>query len=282
LQSVSVTDVPLKVRIVVDSIVGAIKIQDSDTNASFGRITSSGTYEFVSTSNQPNVVIARDNGSVDTNAVISSFEIIELTGTYQITNFTDAVRDDAINLNTGLQTCFWKRDTLGVPTGSSFNKLECDGVGYAGTSITLPDNYYMIEFIAKVNNTSNYQKLCTFTEGVGITNYINGAFYIYPRYDDGDYNCNIHIPSTEGETGHYIFEILEKDNVVTANGYKNGILYGTRTYEYTSKTIATIYKMFYEYYGRDDDTEIRLFKIHTELQDPLELYNKAVNKGLLQ
>jgi len=51
--------------------------------------------------------------------------------TYPIANYTTAVRDNAINLKNGLQTCFWTRDVNGVPTGSSFDKLECDGIGYA-------------------------------------------------------------------------------------------------------------------------------------------------------
>ena len=278
LQSVSVTDVSLKVRIVVDSIVGAIKIQDSDTNASFGRITSSGTYEFVSTSNQPNVVIARDNGSVDTNAVISSFEIIELTATYPITNYTDAVRTDAKNLNTGLQTCFWKRDALGVPTGSSFDRLECDGVGYADTG-WIPNGNFLLEMIIDTKSKKILRQFGSFGESD------KDRFSI-------DLNSNGHVYTTVSDTGyslianyeeipifHYYIDIQDTKVIY----YINGILIKTNDYTVQLDSNKSFflgalnkYNGIYSY-----NVPIRLFKIHTEPQDPLELYNKAVNKGLL-
>lgn len=51
---------------------------------------------------------------------------------HPITNYTTSVRDNAKNLQYGLQTCKFVRDSLGVIQGGS-DYLECDGVGYADT-----------------------------------------------------------------------------------------------------------------------------------------------------
>ena len=66
----------------------------------------------------------------DTTAFFNNNSIKQLTGTYAITNYTSSVRDNAKNLQYGLQTCKFVRDSLGVIQSAS-NYLECNGTGYA-------------------------------------------------------------------------------------------------------------------------------------------------------
>ena len=202
----------------------------------------------------------------DTTYYIQYSSIKKLTGTYPITNFTDAVRDDAQNLNTGLQTCFWKRDKLGVPTGGSFDRLECDGVGYADTG-WIPDssNSYHIEFV--LNRDSKYvyssmgsnRDLIRFYKTI-ITQKINdetsssiaipeqGVFHFFSYFDR---TTDTHIVYINGE--EKLNRTIGTDSLSSVNWLFNSVL----------------------------KDAFRLFKIHDTPQDPLKLYNNAVKKGLL-
>lgn len=78
------------------------------------------------------------------------------TGTdYPITNYTSSVRNNAKNLQYGLQTCKFVRDSLGViQTASDY--LECDGVGYANTGwIVDTTKDFTVEFTKYVNHRSD-------------------------------------------------------------------------------------------------------------------------------
>ena len=64
---------------------------------------------------------------------------------YPISNYTTSVRDNAKNLQYGLQTCKFVRNSLGVIQSAS-DYLECDGVGYGNTGWTPPsDSDWAIE-----------------------------------------------------------------------------------------------------------------------------------------
>ena len=68
---------------------------------------------------------------------------------YTITNYTSSVRDNAKNLQYGLQTCKFVRDSLGVIQSAS-DYLECDGVGYA----IIPSHTNTVNIKMTVNPTS--------------------------------------------------------------------------------------------------------------------------------
>lgn len=64
-------------------------------------------------------------------AVVTVKRVEKITaGIYPITNYTSSVRDNAKNLQYGLQTCKFVRDSLGVIQSAS-NYLVCNGTGYA-------------------------------------------------------------------------------------------------------------------------------------------------------
>ena len=70
--------------------------------------------------------------SVRTDGIIEidNVKTYQLSGAYPITNYTTSVRDNAKNLQYGLQTCKFVRDSLGVIQSAS-DYLECNGTGYA-------------------------------------------------------------------------------------------------------------------------------------------------------
>ena len=73
----------------------------------------------------------------------------KLTGVSFIQNYTTSVRDNAKNLQYGLQTCKFVRDSLGVIKSAS-DYLECDGVGYA----IIPSHADTVNINMTVNPTS--------------------------------------------------------------------------------------------------------------------------------
>ena len=72
-----------------------------------------------------------------------------LSGIYTVANYTSSVRDNAKNLQYGLQTCKFVRDSLGVIQSAS-NYLECNGTGYA----TIPSHTNKVNIKMTVSPTS--------------------------------------------------------------------------------------------------------------------------------
>lgn len=91
-----------------------------------------GSYSSIISESDIVMVQKRSNVGVSTTIKLDSFEVIELSGIHSITNYTSSVRDNAKNLQYGLQTCKFVRDSLGVIQSAS-DYLVCDGVGYGNT-----------------------------------------------------------------------------------------------------------------------------------------------------
>ena len=192
---------------------------------------------------------------------IKNISARKITSTYPIQNYTTSC--NAKNLQSGLQTCFWKRDLLGVPYASSFNALECDGVGYVDTGwIPQLGATYQIEAVfysdeAGVNrdfgSDKDYFRL--FSDNT-LYYYFNGAF-----------SLNTIVPFNE-----YIHVVL------TAVG-SNATMIVNGTIEDLTGLSGGVQSTTSFALGGDRGTEIfntplKLFKVHTTPQDPLELYNK--------
>jgi len=194
---------------------------------------------------------------------IISMKAKKLTSTHQIENFTNSVRDEAMNLTYGLQTCFLERDELGVITGGSFDRLNCDGVGYMSNDYMISDsNSWQIEMILYVNSENR--------------NY--GGIVLYPFYFNTHTAIDVYLRlndmSTSFNTGAgYQHLIMEYDAVSSVvKFYWNGVCIseGTVTKYGDYGLLKTLASTKYP---------IPLFKIHTTPQDPLELYNKAISTG---
>jgi len=250
-------------------------------------ITSSGFYKLKLNSIESGNVefVIYVDGTKLVNVEITDIKLTAATGTYQIANYTNAVRDNAVNLRNGLQTCFWKRDSLGVSYAGSFDRLECDGNGYADTG-WVPDanSDFQIEF----NFINQHKAGLNVYKGIGIEENNNADIYIRQfcsgnglsfRFGDSslpnvDLNPNTHI----------IVEYTRSPQNVKV--YKNGILMSSTNVVFdasvgTGRTfcLGGVQRAVVEKLNNNIQS---IFKIHTTLQDPLELYNKAVAKGLLQ
>jgi hypothetical protein len=179
-----------------------------------------------------------------------------------------------------LQTCFWRRDYLGVPKEAYFDRLECDGVGSLSTDINLgKPAYYAIEFIADyISPLNRYQVLLKSKMDIFMAN-CYGANRIYPRYNGEKYFI---ATKSLAEYRHVVFEVIDNGTSVTVNSYGSGSVKYSYTKDYDTRDDVNIVELFYELYGRNDSFSMRLFNIHTEPQDPQALYDKAVRAGLLE
>jgi len=198
---------------------------------------------------------------------LNLFTVQELTSTYPIENFTASCRDGAKNLQTGLQTCFWKRDVLGVPVGSSFDELILSNDSTKGltTGYIIDDaNSFGIEAILEVFSPRRY-------------NYFNlhpyyfcthSAIDVYLRLNDVNYgentgvgkqHCYMYYDAISSELTIAVNGIVKKTGTVTKYG-----VYGELETTYTN-----------------DGGKLPLLNIHTTPQDPAKLYADAVKKGLL-
>ena len=202
---------------------------------------------------------------------------------YQITNYTSSVRDNAKNLQYGLQTCKFVRDSLGVIQSAS-DYLECDGAGYGDTGWVLNTHIFDIEFIFNMKDFStrgsfesifgvreatdaNIQNICL---TLSTTN--NNIVVITGNSWGQTFNVPVgksHFILRYDGTSIYLIRngisIYNKITTITPN--LDTLFFGAEQY------IASVRNKL--------NSELRLFKIHSAIQDPQELYNKALAKGLL-
>ena len=113
-------------------------------------IQSSGEYSlvFVATSTSSYIVFEASQNTSNY-ILVSSITCTQQSGIHPITNYTTSVRDNAKNLQYGLQTCKFVRDSLGVIQSAS-NYLECNGTGYA----IIPSHADTVNIKMTVNPTS--------------------------------------------------------------------------------------------------------------------------------
>ena len=214
---------------------------------------------------------------------IANIQVKKLTSTYPIENFTNTARDDAKNLTTGLQTCLWKRDVLGVPTAGSFDEITFDGVGYVDTGWvpTLKPNDYTIELIIVRPTTVQdwYNKYLSFGASSG-----QGTIEISKNSSTGG------TIRFYGVTKSYNFRVYNYMHIVLASSKQKVYitLNGDVAHQtadtpknYTRTQTLQLGKYASDLNQNINTGAIRLFKVHTTPQEPAKLYNDALKKGLL-
>lgn len=212
-------------------------------------------------------------------AYISVRSLKELTGMYPIRNYTTSVRDNAKNLQYGLQTCKFVRDGLGVIQSAS-NYLECDGVGYVDTGwIPSVDEDWSIEIIKLLSTTGEYDSDGTLINNdtrVGLNN-IGGYLYVdvgIKISGDGTHNL---VPIN----GIYLITIIYTSSLHQVKVYFNGILKSTYINSFTTG-ISTF--NIGRYIQNKSKNNRRLFKVHNKVLTQAEItanFNSYQNKGLL-
>ena len=266
--------------VVVNSGTPILRDMYNGYHMSLNETLKTGHYEFVlHTGNDSyGYLVQYFNGTYEFDISVTNFKVTQLTSTYPIENFTNAARDDAKNLSTGLQTCFWKRDVLGVPVGNSFNEITFDGSGYVDTG-------YMVTYKEKKQIelvvTKRVGDLSMFGAIIGdIDNYTALYVRFNPHCDNVvGINCNSY-----GYTELHILDISHIVITIYVDGYEvflDGASQGLKntsggTNDGSSLIIGRINTISYPLIG-----SLRLFNIHTTPQDPAKLYNDAVKKGLL-
>jgi len=219
-------------------------------------------------------------------AEVESVYVKKLTSTYPIANFTTSVRYEAMNLTYGLQTCFLERDELGVITGGSFDSITSNSVAdYSITNNFSLENVTNIEFIYEADSSLpkyNYNKLLYIGQG-------NTSFFRIERLGVGStlysevntQNTQQYFSFPDDTPIHINYYINQSTDEISL--FVNGIIVGDveALDDPINTEICDLYLMNNNHLARSIMGNIRLFKIHTTPQDPLELYNKAVEKGLL-
>jgi hypothetical protein len=217
-----------------------------------------------------------DGSKTEASFDVIYWEIVPLTSTYPIANFTNAARDNAKNLQTGLQTCFLKRDVLGVPIGSSFNELSC-GDGVVKTNYVENINQFkQYEFIVskRTGDLSDYGNILYSSDGIAV----------YARFNR---NSTSSIGINSHSFGYTNVIISGKTHfVITSSSlgvevFANGVSHGIKTTDTPTTNDAAVFIGSNQYNRQYLSAELPLFKVHTTPQDPAKLYTEAVKKGLL-
>ena len=202
---------------------------------------------------------------------------------YAITNYTTSVRDNAKNLQYGLQTCKFVRDGLGViQTASDY--LECDGVGYADTGwVPSVDEDFTLELV--------FSKTKNELEAFGLRDsYMpNAKLYLYsPPYVLACYVADMiyQIKAKSDDTPYHI--IVTQEISVGCKIYIDGILGNS-----TSSIIGQSNRTFY-LGGRNTESSnisgyskkpLKLCRVYNNKaltqEEVTTAYNDAVSKGLL-
>lgn len=220
-------------------------------------------------------LIANGSGTTETTSYfdVDYFIVTKLTGAYPITNYTSSVGDNAKNLQYGLQTCKFKRDSLGVIKSAS-NYLECDGVGYGNTGyLPIQNSIFTIDICLASYSLKQFGigigydkvRIVILNNNVYIqANQVNGGILVQEKYVQGTYK-NVTLVYNKGTLKGYINGVLIET--------KSGLVLTDTQYipiGYTSENIGT--------------GDIRLFKVHDKELTQAEItanFNSYVAKGLL-
>ena len=205
------------------------------------------------------------DGTNEFDISVTNFRVDELTSTYPIENYTASC--NATNLSTGLQTCFWKRDMLGVPVGVPNNGIILPkdlSTSIIRTGYILDDsNSFGIEAILEVFSPRRY-----------------GYFNMYPFYFITHVSVDIYLRLNDVSLGtatgvgkHHCYmeyDAVTSNIIIAVNGIvmKTGTV--TKYGEYGQ--LADAYK---------NNGELPLLNIYTEPQDPAKLYADAVRRGIV-
>jgi hypothetical protein len=216
-------------------------------------------------------------------ATITLRNIQKITGgIHSIQNYTSSVRDNAKNLQYGLQTCKFVRDSLGVVKGAS-QFLECKGIGYTNSGYILPsDKDWSIEFIGKFTTSISEQ-----THGTQYTSPYN-RIAIGSNIAGGLFaRCGGNIFGFTSATQFNIsnnLTIVYESNVKKFKLYRNGVFVGESINTDFNGSSVSFYLGSQGAGTYPVTGDVRLFKVHDKALTQAEIarnYNSYVAKGLL-
>ena len=195
---------------------------------------------------------------------------------YPITNYTSSVRGNAKNLQYGLQTCKFVRDSLGVIQSAS-DYLECDGVGYSRIEWypTIAETF-TIEMILELTENSDFQLHGSIYSGGIFIGQNSGSKRIYVRV----FNSVVYSTTTVAKPCLCItYNSVTKLVGIYINGVFKGTITASDSVTSSPFLLGRTYPNLYPV-----TKPLRLFKVHNKVLTQAEItanYNSYVAKGLL-
>ena len=231
-------------------------------------------YEFIGNFNSYENITTMFDASTDDycafDAVVT-MDCVKITAAKQIENYTDSCRDDAKQLTYGVHTHSWKRDLIGIAYDVDFNSLCCDGVGYVDTGfIATGDESFTIEMVIDRRIKHLYEDSLSGEKYLrfGLNSYNNPIYY----FDDWLYSYK-----PDSDIFHWILEYdSNSKQVKSVTDGENEVL---NDVDFSCSDTLLLGQT--QYHTRSSKTPFRLFKIHTTPVDPVQLYELAKMKGLL-
>ena len=255
-----------------------------DSTLTIGKTYGVGEYEFIAIGrgrSNGEITLTSDGTSYYNTNYTIEFSAKQITaGIYPITNYTSSVRDNAKNLQYGLQTCKFVRDSLGVIQSAS-DYLECDGVGYVDTGwIPSADEDWAIELIMDFdgNNTGEQWFLgqdISWSQSrmaIGKKDYRRSVFWI------GQSSISSTYLSPDSK---HILTSTYNGITKTAECFIDGISIGSIT---NTSFVGSSNSFLISLLAFPVKSFIDLFKVHNKVLTQEEVtanYNKAVAEGLL-
>jgi hypothetical protein len=218
---------------------------------------------------------------------VTNFQIKELSGIHQISNYTTTSRTNAQRLSYGLQTSGFKRDNLGmILSKSSF--LEADGVGYGNTGwIPSADEDWSIELVCKHNLTTTGTIGLLGTDGVSSNNRLR----IYVFYHSSSNTRRPHIwiedqfiaqSTAIAVPEQYLITLTYESTTKRYHYYLNSVYVGFRHVPNFTNNLPVKISQYVTY--QVWETPLRLCKVHQKAlaqEEVTKNFNTYESLGLL-
>ncbi|WBC28522.1 hypothetical protein TPMD03_49 [Thiohalocapsa phage LS06-2018-MD03] len=253
-------------------------------NRSVDSISGVGSFSFVTNSvgDSNFLFYLQEDSTIGFNGVVDNLSIKQLSGIYPIEEATSECRDDAQNLQYGLQTSKLARDSLGVPTALS-DYFECDDVAYGNTGKSFDNTKdFVIYGVVKFDDIGAEQ-----AHGTAY----NGATTRVTIGSSGDGRILARLGSeTKATVGvgdaftPFFFCIKRIDATDTMQFKINDVQIGSDSVSTFTESMEWVFGRQGIYSTYKSSGEVRMWEtdniLTTDEYDTKE-YNKAVSKGLL-
>lgn len=204
---------------------------------------------------------------------------------YSITNPSSNTHKKQIS--TGLQTCFWKRDSNGVPIGIVERGVVGDGNSFISTGfIPKKSEYFMIETVLHIKNTNTAKyrgigikadnngecRLQNYSDNTVIQFRLGSDYKTYDVIQNGLYHiCLSRTPTGDVELWVDGVQVMS----LTGNTYDEADNTDNRTFGVLGVQAAYHDELF------DNEQQFPLFAIHSTPQDPSLLYAKYMGADIV-
>jgi len=209
-------------------------------------------------------------------ALYDNVSLKESDSFYEISNYTSSVRDNAKNLEYGLQTCKFARDELGVIQNLS-DYLECDNNGYASIEwYPTIDDRFSIEIICELSDVNAFQLHgSTYSGGIFVGQNSGGKRAYVRVFNSPTYT----VATNDIPLISFTYDPENKNVNIYINGEFSGQSVAVSSTNIVPFLLGRTYPNSYYFWK-----PVRLFKVHEKILTQEEItnnYNSYLAKGLL-